>query len=193
MNSKSQSEKATKFIASIVMLALLGCTRSSFIERYKMAVKSGFQKIPEAKQIEDLLGEADHLISYSGPNVPQDWTTVVYFGGRYQLGMKVGVEVSYDFSAITKVKGEPKFYLFEVSRVVRGPNRQCGAFFDGNSERHFGCAEWRKIVAAKGDFSVIGIKLKRGPPVPDFDQYVHAFRKDVVRVSPYDSAKASEP
>ena len=88
-----------------------------------MAVKSGFKKIPEAKQIEDLLGEADHLISYSGPNVPQDWTTLVYFGERYQLGMKVVVEVSDDFSAITKVKGEPKFYFFELSRVP-APSKQ---------------------------------------------------------------------
>jgi hypothetical protein len=40
--------------------------------------------------------------------------------------------------------------------------------FNPNSERHFARAEWQKIVAAKGDFSVLGIKLKHGPPVPDF-------------------------
>ena len=30
---------------------------------------------------------------------------------------------------------------------------------------------------AKGDFSVIGINLKRGPPVPDFDHLADAVRK----------------
>jgi hypothetical protein len=180
-------------VISIVMLALLGCGRGSFMERYKMAVKSGFKKIPEAKQIEDLLGEADHFISYSGPSVPQEWNTEVHFGGRYVLTMQVVVETSFGFSDVTAVKGEPRFYFSEVSRVVRGPNRQCGAFFDGNSERHFGRAEWRKIVAANGDFSAIGIKLKRGPPVPDFDRYVRAIRKDRVRVAPDDSGRVRGP
>ena len=43
---------------------------------------SGFKKIPEAKQINDLFGDADHFISYSGPNVPQEWNTEVFFGGH---------------------------------------------------------------------------------------------------------------
>ena len=128
------------------------------------------------------------MISYSGPNVPQV-TTLVYFGGRYQLGMKVVVEVSDDFSAITKVKGEPKFYFFELSRVPRPPN-SLGSY-DGSSERSFGRDEWQKIVAAKGDFSVIGIKLKRGPPIPGFDEYVRSIRSEFVRVSPYDPDKNS--
>ena len=34
--------------------------------RYKNAVKDGFTKIPQAAEIEDLLGEADHFISYTG-------------------------------------------------------------------------------------------------------------------------------
>ena len=154
-----------RIVTSIVLLALLGCVRGSFLDRYKMAVKSGFKKIPEAAQIEQLLGEADHFISYSGPNVPQEWNTEVYFGGRYEFTMQVEVEVSYDFSAITKVKGEPKFYLSEVSRVRHYPNGTWGNDYDGNNERHFGRAESRKIVDAKGDFSAIGIKLKQGPAV----------------------------
>ena len=154
------------------------------MERYRRAVKSGFKKIPEAKQIEDLLGEADHFISYSGPSVPQDWNTVVYFGGRYELAMQVVVETLFDFSEVTKVKGEPKFYFYEVSRVERYPHGQWGADYNAASERHFGRAEWQRVVAAKGDFSVIGIRLNRGPPVADFDHFVRAFRKDIVRVAP---------
>ena len=167
-----------KIIAALLFLVIVGCIRGSFIERYKRGVKSGFKKIPEAKQIEDLLGEADHFISYSGVGVPQDWNTEVHFGGRYVLTMQVEVETSYDFSKMTKVKGEPKFYFFEVAYVERGPHGTCGATFNVNSERHFGRAEWRKIVAAKGDFSVIGIKLKHGPPVPDFQHYVDCIRRD---------------
>jgi hypothetical protein len=178
-----------KIIASMVVLALLGCARGGFIERYKMGVKSGFRKIPEAKQIEDLLGEADHFISYSGPNVPQEWNTEVHFGGRYELTMQVVVETSFDFSRVTKVKGEPKFYFSEVSRVEHYPNGQWGADFDGSSERQFGRVEWQKIVANKGDFSAIGVKLKRGPPVPDFQRYVDAVRRD--RLSTHVSARES--
>jgi hypothetical protein len=176
-----------KVITAVVILTLVGCVRGSFMERYKMAVKSGFKKIPEARQIEDLLGEADHFISYSGPNVPQDWNTVVRFGGRYELAMQVVVETSFDFSEVTKVKGEPRFYFYEVSRIVHYPNGKFGCYYNGASERHFGRAEWRKVVAAKADFSVIGIRLKRGPSVPDFEKFVRAVRRDAVRVSPYDS------
>ena len=121
--------------------------------------------------------------------MPQYWTTLVYFGGRYELRMQVELETSYDFSEVTKVKGEPNFYFFELPRVHNPPND--GGSYNGNSQRHFGRAEWRRIVAAKGDFSVIGIKLNRGPPIPGFDQYVRALRSDLVRVSPYDSDKKS--
>jgi hypothetical protein len=117
-------------ITGVIIFALVGCVRGSFIERYKMGVKSGFKKIPEAKQIEDLLGEADHFISYSGANVPQEWNTEVFFGGRYVLTMQIVVETSFDFSKVTKVKGEPKFYLSEVAQVDRDPNGIWGATFN---------------------------------------------------------------
>ena len=42
-----------RIITAVVILTLIGCVRGSFMDRYKMAVKSGFQRMPEAKQIED--------------------------------------------------------------------------------------------------------------------------------------------
>ena len=69
--------------AAISVILMGGCQRSGFnMERYKNAVKDGFTKIPQACEIENLLGEADHFISYSGPDVRQDWNTEVYFAGR---------------------------------------------------------------------------------------------------------------
>jgi hypothetical protein len=61
---------------TIVIAALLvaSCEYPPFLRmtNYPKAVKSGFKQIPEATQIEDVFGEADHFISYSGPNVSQN-------------------------------------------------------------------------------------------------------------------------
>jgi hypothetical protein len=43
--------------------------------------------------------------------------------------------------------------------------------YGGPGQREFGAAEWKKVVEAKGDFSVIGIQLKRNSPVPNWDKY----------------------
>jgi hypothetical protein len=172
-----------------VILSLMGCcNQMDFLDRYNMAVKSGFSQIPEAKEIEDLLGEADHFIGYSGSSVPKTWNTEVYFGGRYVLTMQVEVETTRDFSTITRVLGEPKFYFHEV-REAFIENGQWGARFVSQNQREFGRKEWRQIVAAKGDFSVIGIKLDRNRPIRDFDQYVKAIRRDRLRVAPPEGKK----
>src|SRR5271167_2861413 len=91
-----------------------GHPRTFDMKNYTQAVKSGFKKIPEAMQVEALFGEADHFISYSGPYVPQDWNTEVFFCGRYELSMQVDVETNSAFSEVTKVVGELRFYLSEA-------------------------------------------------------------------------------
>ena len=58
--------------------------------------------------------------------------------------MQVVVETSFDFSKVTKVKGEPKFYFFEVSRVFATQTASWGATSMDQAERaHF----WSSRVA----------------------------------------------
>ena len=173
-------------------LCMGGCSDIDFdLERYKGAVKDGFDKIPQSKEIEELLGDADHFISYSGNrSVGQDWNTKVYFAGRYCLTMQVEVKVDRRFSRITKVTGQPKFYLVETIRVDLNRNGTVGALHGQGYQ--FGPEDWKKVVAAKGDFSVIGIHLKLNRPVPNFDKYVKAMRRPCIQVHPHDRTAGSE-
>jgi hypothetical protein len=156
-----------------LLVAIIACT-SGYIANLdeRKAVKSGYSKIPQAKQIDELIGEADHFISgYKNTDPGLEWCTDVYFAGRYELGMRVDVEVNRS-SEVTKVIGEPKFYLSEVARVDVGPGDGVSVAYQPSGHREFGAADWEKVVKAKGDFSVIGIKLNRSSPVPNFDKYV---------------------
>ena len=162
--------------------------------RYKNAVKDGFAKIPQAAEIEDLLGEADHFISYSGPGVKQDWNTEVHFAGRYCLTMQVDVKVNSSFSKIVEVIGEPKFYLGEITGVEVFPDGTVGASSDqGCQYAEFGLKEWNKVVQAKGDFSVVGVPIKKGQPVPNFEKYVEATRRPRIQVRPDQAGRARIP
>lgn len=136
-------------------------------------------------QIEDCFGEADHFISYSGPNVPRDWNTEAFFYGRYTLTMQVEVKTDSAFSEITEVVGEPKFYLREVREILRVPDgTPSEARFAG--EWRFGKDDWKKVHDAKGDFSVIGIAIKKDQPVQDFEGYAKAVKEPRIRVRPGD-------
>lgn len=140
-------------------------------------VQSGYQIIPEARQIDDLLGPAWHKLtngrlSYSREPDIAEWQTEALFGGRYQLTMWVKTEVDRQSGKVSKVIGEPRFILAEVSRISRR-----GVSYQGGHE--FGAEEWQKVVKAKGDFSVIGIRLDRNHPVRGFAEYMKIPRNGI--------------
>ena len=162
--------------------ASCGQPRTFNMKNYTQAVKSGFKKIPEAMQVEQLFGEADHFISYSGPYVPQEWNTEVFFYGRYELTMQVQVKTNSAFSEVTEVVGEPKFYLHEV-KEIRGADAG-EARYNGSGQRTFGLTEWKKIYNAKGDFSVIGITIHKDQPVDNFDRFAKGVKEPRIRVRP---------
>ena len=177
-------ERRLLFALPMIALCISACSDIDFdLERYKGAVRDGFKKIPQSREIEELLGDADHFISYSGSrSIGQQWNTEVYFAGRYSLTMQVEVKVDRAFSKIVEVVGEPKFYLVEIAHVERLNDGRVGG---GNGEGFvFGPKDWSKVVKAKGDFSVIGIKLKLHQPVKDFDRYVKAARRQSSRSTP---------
>ncbi len=152
------------------------------MQNYTRAVKSGFSKIPEALQIESLFGEADQYISYNGPYAPQKWNTEAYFSGRYTLSMEVEVETNSAFSEITKVVGEPRFFLWEADQIIIQPNGQPETRFSPGWQ--FGLSDWKKVVAAKGDLSVIRITIKENQPVQNFDAYIQGERRPRIKVRP---------
>lgn len=134
-------------------------------------VTAGYPMIPQAKQIDHLFGPAWHQTSnYQEPNVVE-WITTALFAGRYELTMRVHVEVDR-LGNVSKVIGEPRFMLGEVARV-EGREVSYGQWHE------FGAEEWEKVVKAKDDFSVIGIRLDRDNPVHGFVEYKKMVRNGI--------------
>lgn len=126
---------------------------------------NGLAQIEPAVQVDEIYDRCMHHISYGRTADTVYWQTKTCFGGRYHLSMQVQIEIESNTKGY--VTGEPEYYLWEVSEVT--PNGG-GASYSDTFE--FGPAEWKKVYEANGDFSVIGYKIKTGPPVEHFNDYV---------------------
>jgi hypothetical protein len=149
----------------------LGCKHWNTEADYLQTVPSGFKVLPWPKQMETLFGDGDHIIvDY---NRQPEWHTVIYFGGRYELDLTARVSIDYEKHEIKPAVGHPEFYLHEV-KSVQHENGSVAAYFSG--QWVFDEAQWKKLVAAKGDWAAIGIPVKTNSPVIGFDDYVKAER-----------------
>ncbi len=133
-------------------------------------VRSGYSLIPEAKQMDELFGPGWHKVcNYTDPNTAE-WQSQAFFGGRDELMMIVPIEVDRQSGKVTKTLDKPRFVLTQVASVELRPDGTIGSISNGESHS-FGQEEWHKVVAAKGDFSVIGIRVVKGNAVANFDAY----------------------
>ena len=164
---------------------LCGCSPS--MEDYKNTVRDGIRTVKHVQEIKQIFSNApmDHFITQYGfdEDVPVAWNTVVYFYGRYEMDYQVDVTVDYKTDRIKKVEGIPIFQLLELG-TISAPMPGGGVQGTYASGHKFFEKDWAKVVAAKGDFAVIGIHLISNSPVAGFDDYVHGWRKDRVQVEP---------
>jgi hypothetical protein len=169
-----------------LVLSICGCSPS--MNDYKATVRDGIKTVPHVHEIKQMFPNAptDHFITQYGfdESVPVTWNTVSYIYGRYEFGYQVDVIVDYKNNRISKVDGIPQFYLREVATVSKPtPGGAVSGTYNKSSHIPFiGEKQWNKIVAAKGDFSVVGIHLITNSPVAGFDDYVHSWRKDIIQV-----------
>ncbi|MFT7629906.1 MAG: hypothetical protein ACI87E_000910 [Mariniblastus sp.] len=131
----------------------------------------GVSQIEPAKQMDQIYDDCRHYITYSGHNDVPLFNSVAYFGARYELVMQVPVKIRSEVFGETI--GEPSFYLHEISRINTYGSGQFGASY--SRDFRFTGDEWNRVVAADGDFSVIGFDV-RSTPVPDFEKYTNASR-----------------
>lgn len=171
-----------------LVASICGCSPS--MNDYKDTVRDGIKTVPHVQEIKQIFPNAptDHFITQYGFNesVPVMWNTVAYVYGRYEFGYQVNVIVDYKNNRISKVDGIPEFYLWEVATLTTPDSGGVvGATYNKTNNFPFiGEKQWDKIVADKGDFSAVGIHLITNSPIPGFDNYVHAWRKDRVQVEP---------
>lgn len=167
-----------KCLLLLISFSVISCGRQN---AYDAAVTSGIATLPWPKQMEVMFGEGDHFVTHFGfDSKPKQWNTEVYFGKRYMLTLQVDVVINYSAGTVVKTASPATFYLTKIARIQRLPDGRMSTFpgngWTVNEE------QWSQLVAANGDWSVLGISLRMDDPVPGFDGYVKAHRSPRVRV-----------
>jgi hypothetical protein len=160
---------------------MLGCARANpTLADYKETIGDGVKKIGFASELKRLFPDAKlthSIVHYGFAPGPRKWQSMAYFGGRYELGIEVMVEINYKTNEIVRTIGPATFYLVEVSKVSKNSNGSVGARFGAQTK--FGEEEWKKVIDAKGDFAAIHFSINPAP-LDGFQDYVEANTRDVV-------------
>lgn len=117
-------------------------------------------------------------IAYLDPNSPVRWCLSAGLHKRYLLIMKIDIVYAKIDPETEKIISpgsheEPVFSLWEVSYISIMPRfvlfEQRYALPKSKELKILTADEWKKLVKADGDFSVLAIELKKDEPIPNFE------------------------
>jgi hypothetical protein len=117
-------------------------------------------------------------IAYRDPNSPIRWCLTAGLHKRYLLIMKTDLVYGIVDPETEQIISpgsheEPVFSLREVSSISIKPRfvlfEQRYAVPKSKEVKILTADEWNKLVKANGDFSVLGIELKKDGPIPNFE------------------------
>jgi len=95
-----------------------GCKDST---RYRKTLEFGKKEIKWAKEMESWYGQenVDHIITHYkfDEKKPVTWTSIAYLYGRYELWMKVEIEINYENCKITNISKSPQFFASSAKSV----------------------------------------------------------------------------
>ena len=159
------------------------------------AVRSAGKVLPAAVQIERIIHTkkrpqnllcTNHSHSFDNfvftgkdSDFQKTFITEAYFGDLYQLTMQADVELDRNDKTITRLRGEPTFVLRQFESVEWLDDGYT-AKVQWRHEHRFDLDAWSKVVAAGGDFSVIGITIDQSPvPVSRADRAHEYFSRHI--------------
>ena len=183
-NQPKQSEavKLQEILSYIgfVFVLVAGCTMNPSQSDYLKTTEEGIKTVPHVQEIRQIFSNApmSHFIEQLGLRIgetkrrPAHWNTVVWFGGRYELTYQTLVVPDYGAHSVKQSQN----LIFVLSEVMKVTGDGRGAEFDPAGARRFGEEQWNKVVAAKGDFAVIGVHLKTNASVPGIEKYISAWK-----------------
>jgi len=148
----------------------LPSTLKNLEKNYRKALGDGLKTIPVAREFQKIFPGAINSYSYyTGEVGPTILNCRIGLYGRYELKFKVRVSLNETRKKVMDYTGAD-FYLAEIESINRLDD---GRFYIsyGNLHRRFGAKEWEKLFKARGDFTVLGIKLIMDKPVPNFEAW----------------------
>jgi hypothetical protein len=86
--------------------------------------------------------------------------------------MTADLRVDRRTSNVAKVVGSPRFRLLEIESIDMSSDGRASVSYNTFNQRQFGTVEWDRVVEANGDFSVLGVQIKKAPPLPNFEEFV---------------------
>src|SRR5262249_45971792 len=152
---------------------LPGCVAREFKEAQQKATKwfaaldAARPSAPHVVEFLRLFPEAQVNYRYFAPSHEPGFDLSADLYGRYELTMQLPVVFDSTGSKVVGY-GEPNFYLWEVSEVKRSRSGVAEVSFNASGQRHFGSAEWQRIVDSDGDFQAIGYEMIKNQPVDGF-------------------------
>ena len=180
------SARNTFLIAIAVLLPFLaGCRPGglSFAANYKKGVTSGFAKIPQAVEMEEMFGPCSHFIGHTPGTSPDTWNSAVIVEGRYEVTMQCGVRMSAGFDQVLEVVSGPTYYVDEITKTEVLPDGRARTSYEGEHVT-VNDATWRSVVDSKGDLSKLKIKFKKNQTVPNVEEYWRQCTKDEFDIRP---------
>jgi hypothetical protein len=136
---------------------------------YAEAITAG-RSLQFVQELEQLFPSSAHSISYFNEELSEgQWNSMVPLHDRYIL--EVNMMPFHVTKRAGRVRiihhGSPRFELYDVESINVRPG---GSIQYGRTVvRHFGIAEWERLVASGGDWSTIGVELRENDPIDGFD------------------------
>jgi hypothetical protein len=157
---------------------------------YDAALASATNTIPYAKQFLTLFPNSSTNVIvdevgfsyYTGVVGPRRFRMHAWLFQRYDLQMLLSVRLDETGRKVIGFE-KPEFNIRELANLstntktgvdpsgARVSSTQWSIRYKGN-QHHFGAKEWKKIVAANGDFSAIGYTIKTNVPVTRFQEFM---------------------
>jgi hypothetical protein len=142
----------------------IGCKRKS---NSAIAVENGKKMLSPVSEFESLFPHNYSFISYySGKKGDPIWNSTAGIHGRYILKMKFKIKFD-DSRTKPEIISPPEFYLMEVKSIKKERNGKVYAPYTPELIK-FNEKQWKEIVKAKGDFSVIGYEMNTKSPIKGF-------------------------
>ena len=166
-------QRISKYRISQITVAILSLSLLGFAEDdgYTKALESGKKDIPVVAQLVKLFHETRSFISYyNGKVAPPRWNSIVGLHGRYGLALQMGISLNESRTSVID-SNEPLIYLAEITKISKDPKTGATTVISNGFQKTITLKDWEKVVEAKGDFSVIGIKLVTDKPIEGFEKY----------------------